>query len=316
MTEFEKVLQECLHDLEQGAANVEECLSRFPIYAAELEPILLTTAYLERARAVNISDPFRARVRSKLSQQMHVHPRKRARASFVFTYRAAAPARLAAGFAVILLALLAAGTAYAQSALPGEMFYAWKLRSETAWRAVSPDPVGTDLAIAERRVDELIAVSDYPVLYAQTLDAYMEVAERLKSEANTETQARILAALDSQSQELSQSGIVLPQLEEEVPPLFKEPTPIPPTTPTAVPLPVLETPQIEPTGLPQMVPTEPTLEVPPVEIPPVQELPKIVPTVQVPPVQDLPELIPTVKIPPVQDPLKILPTVEVPSVLP
>lgn len=294
MTEFEKVLQECLHDLEQGASNIEECLRRYPNYAPELEPILLTTAYLERARAANISDPFRARVRTKLIRHMHVHPRKTARRSFLFT-------RFATGFAVILLALLAVGTAYAQSALPGEIFYAWKLKSESAWRAVSPDPIGTDLAIAERRMEELIAVQGDQQLYAQTLSAYLEVADRLKSEASPQTEARISAILNAQTEELNRSGIVLPQLEEEIPPL-EPPTYVPLTTPAAIPLPILETPQVEPTRLPEIIPTvqvplEPTIDIPPVELPPVPDPSEIIPTVEVPPLEDLPDIIPTVDIP-------------------
>lgn len=312
MNEFEKVLQECLGDLERDASTVEQCLLRYPRYAPELEPILLTTAYLERAREARFSDPFRARVRTKLVQHMHVHPRKIARRSFLFM-------RFATGFAVILLALLAAGTAYAQSALPGEIFYAWKLRSESAWRAVSPDPIGTDLAIAERRLDELIAVRGDPQLYAQTLSAYLEVADRLKLEVSPQTEARISAALNAQTEELNQSGIILPQLQEEIPPL-EQPSFIPPTTPTAIPLPILETPHVEPTRLPQIVPTvqvplEPTIDIPPVELPPVPDPSEIIPTVEIPPLEDLPEVIPTVELL-LEDLPEIIPSVELPSVLP
>ena len=302
MTGFEKVLQECLHDLEQGASNVEGCLRRYPQYAHDLEPILLTTTYLERAREMNISDPFRARVRTRLIKEMRARPRRRARSGFLFVPRTALLVRLAAGFAAIVLALLATGTVYAQNALPGELFYPWKLTSENVWRAVSPDPIGTDLAIADRRVDEMIAVSDDPVLYAQALNAYLAASDRLKSEVNPENETRILPALDSQAQELKQSGIVLPQLEQEVPPSFEEPTSIAPSALSATPLPVLDTPQIEPTDLPQIVPTmqapsEPTVEVPPVDIPTVDVPPVEVPTIE-DPTQIVPKIVPTIEIPP------------------
>ncbi len=138
MTEFEKVLQECLLTLERGDSDVDECLSRHPRHALQLKPILLTTEYLERGRKARPSAAFKARVRAKLTQQMRAHPRKRTQFNFMFM-------QLAANFAVIVLAFLVVGTAYAQSAFPGDAFYNWKLTSENVWRAVSPDPVGTDL---------------------------------------------------------------------------------------------------------------------------------------------------------------------------
>jgi hypothetical protein len=278
MKEFEKVLQECLHDLEQGASNVDDCLYRHPQHAGQLEPILLTSTYLARAGTARPSNAFKARVRTRLIQQLRAHPRARkaSRSGFMFM-------RMAVGLAVVLLALLTAGTVYAQGALPGEAFYAWKLASENAWRAISADPVKTDFAIAERRVDELIAVSDDPILYPQALEAYLEVAARLKSEIDAETEAHILEVLDSQVEELNQSGILLPQLDPEVSPPSEEPTLAP-----ATPLPILRTPEVNPTDLPQIVPTipeapeiVPTAEVPEEIIPTVQELPKLIPTVEI-----------------------------------
>jgi len=261
MTEFEKLLEECLSDLELGKSDVEECLTRHPKYAPQLKPILLTTVYLERGREARPSAAFKARVRAKLAQQMQAHPRKAAYFKFTFM-------RLAAGLAAIVLTLLATGTAYAQGALPGEAFYGWKLASENAWRTVTPDPVGTDLAIADRRVDELLAVGNDPALHSQVLKSYLEVAARLKSEMNTENEARISQALDSQIKELNQSGIPIPQPNQDVLPQFEEPT----LTPTVTPLPILETPQVNPTDLPEIIPT--------IQVPPP---PKIVPTIEIPP---------------------------------
>jgi hypothetical protein len=272
MTEFEKVLQECLYDLEHGLANVEECLSRYPNHAQHLEPILLTSAYLQRGRGARPSVAFKARVRTKLLQQMYAQPRKPARSGFLFM-------RFAPSLVALVLALLITGTAYAQRALPGDTFYAWKLVSENAWRVISPDPVETDLAIAERRVDELIAVSGDPALYAQTLNAYLEIADRLRSEVNAQNEARIITVLDSQLKELNQSGILLQQPGPD--PLIStptvEPTQIPSRTPT--PLPIRETPQVDPTDLPAIVPT---IQVPSEIVPPVPEPPQILPTIEIP----------------------------------
>ncbi len=283
MTEFEKALQECLRDVEQGSSNVDECLRRYPQYAQQLEPVLLTSAYLQRGREARPSAAFKTRVRTKLLQQMYARPRQRPQSKFMFM-------RLAVSFAIVLLALLVAGTAYAQSALPGNAFYPLKLASENVWRSVSPDPIGTDLAIAERRLNELIAIHHDPARYSQALKAYLEVVDRLKSEMDVESEARILVTLDSQAEALNQSGIVLPPVDQNILPASNEPTPTPRSTSTTVPLPGLGTPQVKQTDLPEIVPTikvpsevVPTVQIPPEMIPTVQDPPKIIPTIEIPP---------------------------------
>jgi hypothetical protein len=273
MTEFEEVLQECLRDLEENTSSIGECLDSYPQYARELEPVLLTSLYLARGREARVSDVFKARVRARLVQGMQARPRKPVRSGFLFM-------RLLTGLAIILLALLAGGTVYAQNALPGDAFYSWKLASENAWRTISPDPVGTDIAIAERRVDELIAVGDEPVLYAEVLKAYVEVTARLRNEMTAETKAVILAALETQSEELNQSGVILPQSGSEILPPHEQPTLAPVSAPTATPLPILQTPRVEPTDAPQIVPTVPA---PPEIVPTNQNLPEVIPSIEVPP---------------------------------
>ena len=290
MTEFEKILDQCLRDLEQGAANVDECLGRHPKHALHLEPVLLTAEYLVHGREARPSGAFKARVRSKVIQGMHAHPRKGLQFKFIFM-------RFAAGLAAIVLALAVAGTAYAQGALPGEAFYSWKLASENAWRAVSPDPVGTDLAIADRRVDELIAVRDDPVLRSQALNAYLEVVARLQAEQDAGDNTRILQALDAQTEELNDSGILLPQLDQPdqgVLPPFVELTPTPIATPTSLP----EIPQVNPTSS-SPIPLNPTTI--PSLLP---EIPRVNPT-------HLPNVLPTIEVP-----LELIPTVQIPPLLP
>lgn len=294
MTEFEKILAQCLRDLEQGVANVDECLSRHPKHALQLEPVLLTAEYLVHGREARPSAAFKSRVRSKVLQGMRTHPRKSTQFNFIFM-------RFAASLAAIVLALVIAGTAYAQSALPGEAFYSWKLVSENAWRAVSPDPVGTDLTIADRRVDELIAVNNHAVLRSQALNAYLEVVARLQSELDAENNARILQALDSQIEELNSSGILLPQLDQpdqDVLPPFDEPTPTPIATPTFLP----EIPQVNPTSS-NPIPLNPTAI--PSAIPSLlPEIPQVNPT-------DLPNILPTIEVP-----LELIPTIQIPPILP
>jgi hypothetical protein len=188
------------------------------------------------------------------------------------------------------LALLTAATAYAQRALPGEAFYPWKLASENTWRLVTPDTVGFDLLVAERRLEELIAVQDDPALYAQTLDAYLEVKERLQGSSDP----RIQEILDAQTDDLNAADLLPEPTDPGVISPLESPTATPPDS---SPLPV-QTPRVAPTELPQIVPTGveslpdvvPTVvENPPVVVPTVVEsLPDAVATIQ-----NLPEIIPT-----------------------
>ncbi len=259
MTEFEKVLQECLRDLEQGTVTMEECLSRHPKHSSELRPILLAGAYLERSHEVPVPDALKARLRTRVMQDIQAHPRRPMRSASPFM-------RLAIGCAAVALALLATGTAYAQGTLPGSAFYPWKLASEHAWRAVSFDPLQTDLAIAHRRADELIAVRANPVLRIRALEAYEQTAARLRREVDEANQARILPVLDSQIEELHKLGILFSRIDPAARP-SEELVPAPTTT--LVPLPATEIPQTNPTGVPQIPPAIiPTKIVPTIEIPP------------------------------------------------
>lgn len=264
MTEFEKVLEECLRDLDLGTVTMDECLRRHPQYAPQLAPILFAGESLARASKAQPSAALKTRVRARLVQHMQEHPRRTARPGIVWM-------RLAASLAVVTLALLLTGTAYAQSVLPGSAFYSWKRASETLWRAVSSDPIDTELAIANRRADELIAVRNDPALYPQALQTYLEAADRLKLQMNADNEARIRLALESQVQELTQFGISLtPEPDPEVIPPILAPTNEPDVVPSLPPVLVTETP-----GAP--------LSDPPGILPTIQKPPKLVPTIEIPP---------------------------------
>jgi hypothetical protein len=292
MTEFENVLKDCLLSLERGDSNIEECLRRHPSYAVQLAPILLTSMDLERGMLVRPSPAFKARVRGRLIEEMRAHPRKSVRSYFMWM-------RMATSFAVMLLALLVAGTVYAQGVLPGNPFYGWKLTSENLWHSISPDPVATDLAIAERRADELLTIEDNSQLRAQVLEEYLEVVNRLELEMSANDEARIRPVLEAQMEELNKSGIALPELNETILPSVEEPTVLPTETPQVVP----EIPQVDPTlpvptinsdivseptqsssnVLPPIVPTVNSVTVPEPTQANSSVLPTVIPTIQVPP---------------------------------
>ena len=134
-----------------GTFTLDECLLLYPEYATQLSPLLETALLLNIGRDVEPLPTFTAYTRSALTQYIQSHPRQRQIVIPVIQ-------RTALTFAVLVAALLVTGTVQAQSALPGDTFYTWKRTSEQVWRAISPDPVATDIILAERRLNEWIAV--------------------------------------------------------------------------------------------------------------------------------------------------------------
>lgn len=239
MTDFELVLDDCLNRLTSGAATLDECLRRYPDQAAQLRPLLQTALRFDVARDVRPSSAFRARARGQLTNYMKAHPHRRPRvASSVW--------RAVVSLAVLVMAFLITGTAFAQSALPGQALYAWKLSSERVWRAVAPDRTAVDVTLADRRADEMAAVAADPAREAQARQGYLEVLARLKSESDPQRSAPILKALKSQQAKFSAAGISVPELDH-----YLEPFDLAPSTPA----PVL--PGIAPTVLPETKPTPP-----------------------------------------------------------
>jgi hypothetical protein len=143
--------------------------------------------------------------------------------------------------------------------------------------------MATDLTIAERRADELLTIGNHPELQAQVLEEYLEVVNRLELEADADDEARIRPVLEAQIEELNNSGIIVPALENQTLPGVEQPTVAPTETLPAIP----ELPQVNLTAMPQV---NPTLRVPTINagIVPQQTqanltiLPKVISTVQVP----------------------------------
>lgn len=118
--------------------------------------------------------------------------------------------RKAINASVLVVALVMTSTAFAQDALPGESLYNWKLASETLWRAVTVDPLGTDLKLSDRRVSEYMAVSSDEQRRMKVLLGYNKLLVRFRNEAD---RARILSVLKSQQDSLHQAGLSIPELD-------------------------------------------------------------------------------------------------------
>ncbi len=209
MNDFEAILETCVDQIASGDSTLEECLARYPKYAAQLEPILFTATHLRSGRDIKPSPFLRGRIRAELNHAMESSPRQKSKLPLFFW-------RMALNVAVLLFALIMTNTVFAQGALPGESLYNWKLTSERVWRVISTDPLGTDLQLANRRITEYVAVSSDETRRARVLVSYNELLVRFQSEGKDTDQERILLALQSQRDSLNKAGLSIPELDKYV----------------------------------------------------------------------------------------------------
>jgi hypothetical protein len=206
---LETILDTCLYQVEEGEASVEECLALYPDHAAELEPLLKAATKLSRARDVVPDPSYRMRARSQLNTYMLQHPQRK-RVSPIFW-------RVAVGFATMMLLFIASGTAFAQQALPGDTLYNWKLTSEHVWRLTSSDDLGVDIALSQRRMNELLVVSGDETRRAWAIQNYEKLLLKFRTAESEHDRARILPVLRSQHKALLEAGIIVPELEDYFP---------------------------------------------------------------------------------------------------
>lgn len=242
--DFEQILEDCLQRLADGETP-EACLAQYPQHAVELRPLLIAAETMGASAQAHPLPEFKMRTREQLIKHMQANPRQVAKPIMAPLFR------LAFGMTTLLLAFFVVGTALAQSALPGEALYPLKLASEQAWLHIAPDPLGAKLALTERRIDEAMATSGNPAAMEIALREYNNILASLESYTELADRQRIEAALQIQTEQLKDAGLLttLPANEETL-----TPEPLLPLTAPDVELP-LATPEILPVAVP-------TLEIP------------------------------------------------------
>ncbi|RPI93562.1 MAG: hypothetical protein EHM40_09445 [Chloroflexi bacterium] len=205
--DLETILDTCLYQIEEDESNIAECLARYPEHASELKPLLAAATKLARGREVVPDPAFKARARTQLDVYMQQHPQRK-HVSPVFW-------RFSIAVVTVLLLFVASGTAFAQTALPGDAFYTWKLTSEHVWRITSIDPLGVDITLSNRRLNELVVVSGSgdEARRARAVENYQKLLVKFNAEQNEERRARILPILRAQHEALIKAGILVPELE-------------------------------------------------------------------------------------------------------
>ena len=206
MSEFDVILEECVDLIASGESSLEECLIAYPEYAAQLEPILCTATRLREAREVTPPPFLRARIRGELRQAAKDDSGQKSQSPVFFWQKAL-------NLYLMILTVIMTNTFFAQQALPGEILYKWKLASENLWRAITADPVGTDLELSNRRVHEYVAVSADQQRRTQVLVGYNMLLARFEAEQNQADQARITSVLQSEQDSLHKVGLSIPALD-------------------------------------------------------------------------------------------------------
>jgi hypothetical protein len=213
MAKMEIILDQTLERIVAGA-KIGDVLQQHPAQSGELEQLLSAAVSLRNLAAVQPSPALKRQMRHSLAGYLQAHPRS------IPQHRTAAVissfARFAAGMAAVLLALILVTTVAAQSALPGQSLFALKLTSEEAFRAIYPHKLAVDLALAERRIAEIEAVSGDPLAQQVALAHYQQVVARLLSYTNPSDQLQVQQVLAQQRQLLEQLNVSMPPGLEEL----------------------------------------------------------------------------------------------------
>ena len=200
--ELETILDICLSQIEDGESSIDECLTLYPEQAPLLEPLLKAATKLSLAREIAPDPAYRARTRAQLSAYMQQNPQRKRVSPILW--------RVAIGVMTMLLVFLLTGTSFAQSALPGDQLYDWKLTSEDLWRMTSSDQLGVDLTLSNRRVNEMVVVSGNHNRQERALKNYEKLLIKFNATKNQRDRNRILPVLRAQHESLIKAGVFIP----------------------------------------------------------------------------------------------------------
>jgi len=153
---FDNILDECFERILVNDETIEQCLERYPEYAAELEPLLLTATATNKAVDIAPSPEFKARARYQLRVEMASLDTKKRR--FFLTRQ---PRWAVAVVTALVVLLLGSGTVLAansESTLPGNPLYPIKMATENVRLALtSSDSAKAELyaTLVDRRTSEI-----------------------------------------------------------------------------------------------------------------------------------------------------------------
>jgi hypothetical protein len=212
VSKFEFALDHCLELIENGQATLEGCLEIYPEFAEQLQPLLLAARKVQVLAKIHPTPNFRQKGRAQLLAHTQAKPQRAQQGLFLRLPQW----NFATTLAILGLVVFSTTTAFAQYALPGNPLYGWKRVSEKVWRAVSPDLLYTDLALAERRIHEYIAADAQDRQRDEILLSYTETLNFISADIQGmpgQGQAT-RSKLEIHQDLLNQTGIQLGTLDE------------------------------------------------------------------------------------------------------
>ena len=217
MKSFDRILDTCLEQIAAGQSTIDQCLNENPQHRQELEPLLRAAEKVAGLRAIEPTAEFRQRDRRALEAHMSGNPRPATGQGLfgrLFSNPTAAR-RLATSMAAVALALVSTGTVLAQSALPGDPLYSWKLQTEQLWRPFSSEKTQYELHLSERRAEEYLAVYQSPELATRALQNYTKSLTELliQLELRPDQVLSVYEGLLDQQEDLVAGGLTIPELD-------------------------------------------------------------------------------------------------------
>jgi hypothetical protein len=95
--------------------------------------------------------------------------------------------------------------------------YNWKLTSEHLWRFTSDDQLEYDILLSNRRVNELMEVSQDEMRRPSAIRNYEKLLIKFHNTQDPEDRERILAVLRTQRETLLNAGIDISEIEPYFP---------------------------------------------------------------------------------------------------
>jgi len=153
--EFNNILDECVERLLVKGESIEQCLSSYPEYAAELEPLLHTGIATKKTVAIEPRPEFKSKARYEFRLALQKVGSER-RLPFLGWHP-----RWAIAMTAILVVLLGGGgtVAAAGNSMPDSLLYPVKLATEQVRLKLTPSNIGkVELyaELADTRVAEIV----------------------------------------------------------------------------------------------------------------------------------------------------------------
>jgi hypothetical protein len=213
---LDRVLQECLERL-AGGQSLRECLVAYPLYAAELKPLLETvlasTALSEAPVAPSVKAAQLERLRLAMQRIVAARAARSSLFTHGFSWKALRPLAVVAASLVIVAGIGAWLVLASVSALPGEPLYNVKRVYEQLQLSVASQDrkIELHMEFADKRMQELVALArrgdvDRMESLTQQMRKHMAAATELvlqTSGQQTEVLVEVQRSRDKRSAQLS-----------------------------------------------------------------------------------------------------------------